>query len=307
MWKSLKLASWFVVVGLTWLVGYGYNVHYGGELSWLRAMYQRKVAIAKQLEGPERLIITGGSGAHYTVNAQLMEQVLGMPVVNLGLDGPVGLDVILPSVLDVIQAGDTVLLIPEYLLLLDEDGLGERSGQFGLAIGRPGLGQIPPQQLAQDILLLGIPSLRGMTKSTLDWVQTGQVTGYYDDPLTAHGDPTVDKKRIGEWWRMNIRNSVSPHAIQRIEQFREEVEARDATLVLSLSWVYADPHEETLRNVQKTAADLSEIAPLLYDPESLNIQTDASLFGDTHYHLTAEARNLRSMELVKQLQQAQAL
>lgn len=307
MQKSLKLASWFVAAGLMWLVGYGYNVYYGGELSWLRAMYQRKVAIAQQLEGSKRLIITGGSGAHYTVNAQLMEQALGIPVVNLGLDGPVGLDVILPSVLDVIRSGDTVLLIPEYLLLLDEDGLGDRSGQFGLAIGRPGLGQIPPQQLAQDILLLGIPTLRGMTKSTLDLIQTGQVTGYYDDPLTARGDPTVDKKRIGEWWRMNIRQSVSPHAIQRIHQFREALEGRQATLILSLPWVYANPNQETLRNVEKTAAKLSEIAPLLYDPSALNIQTDASLFGDTHYHLTAEGRNQRSMELVKQLQQVQAL
>ena len=302
MRQSLKFLTWFAIAGLTWSAGAIYNVYLGGELSWLRGMYQRKVALAQDIDQP-KLIVTGGSGAHYTINAQQMEAELGMPVINLGIDGPVGLDVILPSVLTQVNEGDTVLLIPEYLLLLDQDGLGERSGPFGWAIGKPGLGGVPAKQVAQDLLVLGVPSLRAVIKSTGDLITLGRFSGYYDDPLTERGDPTQDKYRQGEWWQLEIKDPASDHAIARIEQFKQEVEAQGGTLLLALPWVYAKPDAETMGNVAETAAALAEIAPLLYDLETLNVQSDSDLFADTHYHLLEPARNLRSEELVQQLRQ----
>ncbi|MBE9075928.1 hypothetical protein IQ241_01215 [Romeria aff. gracilis LEGE 07310] len=301
MTKRPKFLTWLAVASLAWGAGVVYNVYLGGETYWLKAMYQRKIALAQQIDQP-KLIVTGGSGAHYTINSDLLSRELGQPVINLGIDGPVGLDVILPSVLDQVQPGDTVLLIPEYLLLLDEDGLGDRSGPFSLAIGRPGLGQIPAEQLALDTLQLGIPSLRGIVKSSMDLIETGKLTGYYDDPLTQSGDPTLDKPRLGEWWPQQIREPVSAHSVRRIQQFRDQVEARGGQLVLSLPWVYAEPNPETVENVRKTVDALSPIAPLLYDPETLNIQASPDLFADTHYHLQAEGRRLRSQQLALQLE-----
>jgi hypothetical protein len=303
MRKQLQFATWILAAGLAWSVGYLYNVRYGSELSWLRIMYERKMAIAAEVQAPQRVIILGGSGAHYTVDAELMQQELGIPVINLGLDGPIGLNVLLPSTIEAIQPGDVVLLIPEYLILLDEDGLGDRSGAFGMAIGQPGLGDIPPRQLTHDALLLGIPTLRAVTKSTWDVVQYGEMRGYYSDPVSDNGDPTALKQRTNSsWWQMQIKDTVSDHALEQISQFRQQVESKDATLVLGLPWLYASRDAETLENVQETAAALAEIAPVLYDPDSFNLQTDSSLFADTHYHLNQDARNLRSRELVQQLE-----
>ncbi|MBW4520422.1 MAG: hypothetical protein KME16_12075 [Scytolyngbya sp. HA4215-MV1] len=303
MRKILRFASWFAVAGLAWTAGYFYNARYGGELSWLRIMYEQKMAIASQVQAPHRVLIVGGSGAHYSVDAGQMQKTLGMPVLNMATDGPVGLDVILPAVSPVIRPGDIVLLIPEYLLLLDEDGFGDRSGQFGMAIGKPGLGNIPAKQLAQDLLLLGVPTLRAATKSTLDLVEKGRLTGYYSDPITANGDPIVINPRIGKWWQLKIDGSISPHAAQRIQKFKQEVEAKGATLVLGLSWIYGSTDEATVKNVRTTAETLEKIAPTLYDKTSLNIKTDASLFADTHYHLNPNGRKLRSAELAQKLQE----
>ncbi|MEM6426931.1 MAG: hypothetical protein AAF728_17510 [Cyanobacteria bacterium P01_D01_bin.128] len=304
MKPSLKFLTWIAIAGVAWSAGAIYNVYLGGELSWLRGMYQRKVALAQEIDQP-KLIVTGGSGAHYTINAELMEAELGLPVINLGIDGPVGLDVILPSVLSQVKPGDTVLLIPEYLLLLDEDGLGDRSGPFGWAIGQPGLGGVPPKQVAQDLIVLGVPSLRAVIKSTGDLLTLGRFSGYYDDPLTERGDPTQDKYRQGDWWQLEINDPISDHALDRIEQFKQEVEAQGGTLLLALPWVYAKPDGETLDNVIETAEQLSEIAPLLYDSDTFNIQSESDLFADTHYHLLEPARNLRSEELAAQLQDMQ--
>lgn len=302
MKKVLQLGSWLAIAGLAWGAGYLYNARYGGELSWLRMMYERKIAIASEVEAPHRLLITGGSGAHYTINSKVIQEGLGIPVINLGLDGPVGLDVILPSILPQVRKGDVVLLIPEYLILWADDGLGDRSGQFGTAIGRPGLGNIPPKRFAQDMLMLGNPTLRGITKSTIDLVEKGKFTGYYSDPVDERGDPTVTKYRDNvNWWKLAIKEPAQEHAIKRIAKFKQEVEARGGTLILSLPWVYGRRDDKSINNVKKTAEDLAKIAPTLYEKDTLNMKTDSNLFADTHYHLKPEARIIRSKQIVAEL------
>ncbi|EAZ91833.1 hypothetical protein [Crocosphaera chwakensis] len=301
MQKLLKLAPWAIAATAAWSLGFVYNVYYGGELSFLRGMYFEKISLAADVKASPRLLILGGSGAHHSLNSKVLEEKLGMPVLNMGLDGPVGLNVILPSILKAVRPGDIVLLIPEDLILLDKDGLLERSAPFGIAIGRPGLGGVPPQQLVETIWMQGVPSLRPITKSAVDLVEKGRFTGYYSDPLTERGDPTTVKYRQGKWWQWKINKSISPHAIKRIKQFRQEVEAKGATLVLSLPWVYASKDEKTLSNMEDITEKLSKIAPIVYDQSDYNLKTDSSLFADTHHHLVFEARKQRSEQLAQQL------
>ena len=302
MQTSRTLLGWIATAALAWGAGSLYTAYGGSSTTWLRSMYERKMTLAQAIASP-KLIVTGGSGAHYTIDSDVLEAALDRPVINLGIDGQVGLNLILPSVLPQVRAGDTVVLIPEYLLLEQEAGLGERSGPFAIATGHPFVGHIPPQQLAQDAMLFGVPSLRALVKSSLDLATLKRVTGYYDDPLTEHGDPTLDKERIGEWWLLRIKRPAMPYPLERIAQFREDVEAQGGTLLLALPWVYADANDpETRANIQATAKALSEIAPVVYDFSTLNIQSDPDLFTDTHYHLTASGRALRSQALAQQIQ-----
>lgn len=303
--KLPKIVSWLAVAGLAWGAGFIYNTRLGGDPYWLGQLYENKMAIAAGIPEP-KLIIAGGSGAHYTVNSDMLSKELDMPVVNLGLDGPIGLDVILPSVLDAVESGDTVLLVPEYLILapIDEfaDGFGEKSGSFSLVTGQKIMGNVPPKQMALSVLQLGIPSLKLAVKSATDLIEEGRFTGYYDGPLTERGDPVETKLRTGEWWPLAIKTPISARAAGRIAQFKAEVEARGGELVLSIPWVYGDVADgSTLENVQKTADILSDIAPVLVDDKTLNVQTEPTLFADTHYHLIPEGREVRSQQLAQQL------
>ena len=101
---------------------------------------------------------------------------------------------------------------------------------------------------------------------------------------------------------MPINRPISRHAAERILQFRQEVEAKGGRLILSLPWVYGSNGKKTRENVQKTAYVLSQIAPLVYNPETLNIKSDSGLFADTHYHLLPHAREIRAKQLVEQLE-----
>ena len=40
MSKFIKFLPWFAATAIAWSIGYVYNVRYGGELSWLRMMYE---------------------------------------------------------------------------------------------------------------------------------------------------------------------------------------------------------------------------------------------------------------------------
>ncbi len=302
MKKLLKLTPWLAAFGIAWSLGFAYNLYFGGRMSWLRAMYFNKLQLVNQVEGERRLLIVGGSGAHYTVNSELLEQELGFPVFNLGLDGNLGLNVIFPLILEQVRPNDIVLVIPEYLMLNDEDGIGERSGPFGIAIGQPSLGGVPPKQLAEDVFRLGVPELRRLSKSAVDIIQKVEIPDYYADPITKRGDPTKTWPRHSRWRLFPIEQSITDHSVERIEQFRQEVEAKGATLVLSLPIVLRDRNPETVKNVQETAQKLEKIAPLIYNRESLNVKTDTTLFADTEYHLKPEGRVIRSQEIVEQLQ-----
>jgi hypothetical protein len=294
-----RLWSWALVAAGFWTAGFIYNVYIGGYPSWLRTMYNRKAALAQEIEEP-KVIIAGGSGAHYTINSDVMVAELGMPVMNLGSNGGVGLNVLLPSVIEDVKPGDIMLLIPEYPLLVDDDGVDDLSATFSFMIGQPGVGNIPVKDLVQNAMNLGIPSLNALVKTGKDIVQEGRFD-YYGDPLTQRGDATIEIPRQSEWWPMTIGKPISDYSLQRLEQFKAEVEARGGTLVLSLPWIYAKTEGKTVENIEATAEALADIAPTLYDPETLNIQGSPDLFADTHYHLKIPARVVRSQQLADEL------
>lgn len=289
-----------IIAAISWSLGYFYNLHVGGELYWLRKMYHRKVELAETIDQP-KLIVVGGSGVHFGLDSPLIEETVGRPVLNLGLEVPIGLNVILSTGLEQVNPEDIVLLIPEYILLLDDDGFGYRSGTFSILIGQPGIGGTSPKHLTQGGLGLGITSLREASKTTVDLLSQGKFTGYYDDPLNQQGDPILEKEHRETWNSKEIGQAVTPHAVEQMTQFKAAVESKGATLVIALPWLYGSTDDQSMGNVHQTIELLSDIAPVLYNPETLNIQTDSSLFSDTRYHLSKNGRQLRSKQLIEQL------
>ncbi|MDV3000837.1 MAG: hypothetical protein N5P05_002443 [Chroococcopsis gigantea SAG 12.99] len=300
------ILPWLVTVASAWSLGYIYNVYGGGELSWLLRMYDAKAALAEEIKAPRRLIVAAGSGAHYSVDSGLMSQELGIPVFNFGLQGDLGLNVICPLILKEARKGDIILLIPEYLLLTDDDGIGYGDGLFGsipfsIAKGDPLLPGASFDKIAEEAWLMGVPTLKAVVKSSLDLAQKGRMTGYLSDPIQKNGDPTKVKERTGEWWKLPVKQPISRHSLMKIDRFRKDLAAKGATLIVSLPWIYGSHDPETLANIRKSGELLSMVVPTIYNKDTLNIHDDPSIFADTHYHLLPQGRLVRSQELVQQL------
>ncbi|MBE9125803.1 MULTISPECIES: hypothetical protein [unclassified Coleofasciculus] len=290
-----------MVVVLAWSFGYLGKINDGGELSWARSIYKLKAQKANKAKGSRRVLILGGSGTHFGVNAQQIEQELGIPVFNMGVHGSLGINIILDSISGQIHRGDFIVVIPEYAILEDEDGIDRMASPFGIAIGRPGLGGVPYEELAEDLLNAGNPGLKYVTKSSLDFIRQIKNPRYYSDRLNANGDPVDLKRRIVEPAVLNIH--LSAYACLRLKKFRDQLDRSEATLILALPWVYTNIDENTLVNAKKITEKLLEISPVIYDKKSFNLKNDSTLFGDTVYHLNDKGIKIRSLELAQQLKQ----
>ncbi len=77
-----------------------------------------KLKLVQTVESP-RVIFVGGSSVAFGIDSQIFEQGLGRPAINLGLHGALGLDFYLRIVEQHCQAGDMIVLLPEYAMLSD--------------------------------------------------------------------------------------------------------------------------------------------------------------------------------------------
>lgn len=83
--------------------------------SWAGELIEKKVALAAAIPGP-KLLIFGGSGTTFGVSAQRIQELTGVPSVNMGTHAGLNMDHILYLARKTARPGDTVLLAPEYEL-----------------------------------------------------------------------------------------------------------------------------------------------------------------------------------------------
>ncbi len=76
-------------------------------------MAPAKVAMVRDAPSP-RIIFVGGSNLSMGLNSQVIAETFGLPVVNMGLHGGLGLFYMLEEVRPHVKADDIVVLVPEY-------------------------------------------------------------------------------------------------------------------------------------------------------------------------------------------------
>lgn len=72
-----------------------------------------KDSLLRSVSGP-RLIVVGGSNTAYGLNSQMIKDSLGINPINTGITYELGLVYMLEATIEYVQAGDIVVLSPEY-------------------------------------------------------------------------------------------------------------------------------------------------------------------------------------------------
>jgi len=113
-YPTIILGTAVICAGI-WFVLYGKLVPPGPEADWVWAMYEAKTEAAHAIDRPMLLLI-GGSGAHFGIDTNMLEDQVGLPSINFGGHGGLGIDYYLYRARAVVAPGDTVLLAIEYEL-----------------------------------------------------------------------------------------------------------------------------------------------------------------------------------------------
>jgi len=254
-----------------------------------------------------RLILGGGSNLAFGVNSERLEKVFGMPVVNLGLHGGLGLEFMLGELRHSIRKGDIVLLSIEHQL--DMEGQPDLKRYVGELFPESKLYCNPsfPEKIS---LLLG-ETKEGMEKIFLGGLNRTDSTETENNPIYTRS-------------AFNNYGDVVAHIGQRsfynaglVKPFRYEpwkgIEAINAFYDFAresgVDVYYLFPCYP-YSNFESNAGALHKITDAVKEGVHvpiLNSESDFvyadSLFYDTKYHLTGEGRELRTERLIEILQQ----
>jgi hypothetical protein len=254
-----------------------------------------------------RLILGGGSNLAFGVNSERLEKAFGMPVVNLGLHGGLGLEFMLGELRHSIRKGDIVLLSIEHQL--------DMEGQPDL---KRYVGELFPEskEYCQPSFPEKISLLLGETKEGMEKIFSGGLgqndsTQVEDNPVyrrsafNKYGDVVA---HIGQRSFYNA-GLVKPfryepwkgiEAINEFCDFARESGVDVYYLFPCYPYSNFESNKAALHKITEAVKEGVHV-PIL-NSESDFVYAD-SLFYDTKYHLNGEGRERRTDRLIEILHQ----
>lgn len=257
-----------------------------------------------------RLIFVGGSGIALGLDSELLEQELGLPVINMGVNAGFGLHFMLEEVQPFVQSGDVVVIIPEYEHFYGNLLEGDQNLLWALRILPASLQQLTWQQIRQVIPLLPAffqQRVREILQRTPDPV-------YNRAGFNEHGD-FVNHLKLPN--RAIVPYAIAPmgasaqvmlnyNALAQLATFQQDAHRKGATVVLIYPAIAENFwHYGNNQSVIGQLTDLittHQIITQLAQPSDYVLPED--VFFDTVYHLSAEGRELRTKQIAVVLKQS---
>lgn len=86
------------------------------DIAWVQALQQKKLRAARKMDSP-KIVIIGGSEAHYGLSAAILSDKTGLPAVNLGTHAGLDWSTHIELAKPVLNPGDVVLFSANYNLV----------------------------------------------------------------------------------------------------------------------------------------------------------------------------------------------
>lgn len=254
---------------------------------------------------PPRVIFCGGSNVAFGINSKRIADSLGIPVVNLGIVGSLGLDFMLNEAKNVARPGDVIILSTEYYLTIDGTYAAKKEAQR----------VFPP---ASDFFK---PTLRQAINDFFmeDLQKNFTVTFYKLTGRNRKGYPTnvVYSRSSFNSYGDVVRNFSKNPSHAFLNNFQMAYTYYDGIALLNSFKGYADdnnlkvyflypPFPQSLYRqkmdvINRYAGDFNADLRI----KKLNNPPDAvlpdSLFYDTEYHLIPAGRELRTHQIIELL------
>jgi len=252
-----------------------------------------------------KIIVIGGSNANYGLNSKLLQDSLGMPVVNMSLNANVSLLFFCNAIKKNVNKGDIVLLLPEYQFFNPDEDIYGNQNLYQLATITPNvIRYFTPMQWCRsfmyldDICAANIESISYMlrkqpTETRRFYNKWGDFIGHKNKTTTLNKSPQVYVNYSADQQNFKDINEVTKEELLSFHQFITE---KQATLLVD--WpVYAKPlmDEHFPKLIKNELHDLNWIgnyADYVYEE---------SFLYDSPYHLKYQYQMDRTLKVIKDI------
>lgn len=248
-----------------------------------------------------KIILIGGSNLHYGMNSQMLQDSLKMPVVNMGIQGSMGLHYMFDEVKDRVQKGDIIILFPEHSHFYSIDTNGEVALFKLLSVYPHGVRHLNIKQIFNSFLFVG-PAIKSNLKDMQEWYfsllrgkkkqSIYEQTNHFGDYYGHKGKTTVYKKSI-----INFSNQeISENTINVLQYIEEYLKEKEAHLMLGFAPIAKSESDskffEKIENSIPNKIILGNIEEVIL-PDSM--------FFDSGHHLLYKYRDLRTTILLENI------
>ena len=311
-WLTLISISLVVVITTYMNLYLMQNYRLQNQNNYLAAIID-KIHLLENTPSP-KIIIIGGSNAAFGFDSKILSEKLGMPVINSGLQGGMGIRFAMNVVKPYIHKGDIILLSPEYHNILSELHGGEILAQT-LILYPNGIRFISSVHEVSE-LLKSFPTVHTVAiKKYLEdlLLEECQIcneseTIYYRhafDPET--GDITTNTKdsqstvNLVAELNSSVPNDEMTRNIVFFNSFNKYVDSKKAKMFFVFPSIVNNFDFSTKTILMQTEKLLKQDLdfPLLDSLEDSQFSND--LMFDTPYHLNDEGRKIRSNLIASKL------
>lgn len=270
------------------------------------------------LPGP-RIILVGGSNLAFGIDSTIIERNTGCPVVNMGMNGYLGVQYLLAEVRPFLHRNDIVVIALEYDNYHKAIG-GTPSDQLMIVKANPAafayldddqrmavLSTIP--YVAQQKVLrlmrdgLGNAWLRLFNPNGGKGPNIAEIESVAG--FTEHGDLISHLQVVWSGHREDGIDMTStprdPRVIPLLQQFTSDVRAEGVNVLISYTPVIDYFYRRHRRSIDGLYEQLKRAPPLIVPSSPAAFVYDEHLFFDTVYHLNAGGRVLRSERLAQDI------
>lgn len=281
------------------------------------AMYH-KVDMLDTIPAP-RIIVIGGSSVAFGQNSKVMEELCGIPVINLGTHAGIGLHFMMQQAREKIRTGDIVLLAPEYAQfngtfdgwhpLLDHVIENPEAMQYIRSWGQleaileavPLKFKDPLDKRLRNFVAPGDIPAKEQTGWTINRVDTiSDAPGYHGDTWSRE---RVRRSHPLRDWDPITGAYMDQQAITHVQEFRDACASMGVRVLIEYPPVPEKYFEQSRRWIDSLHSVLTAALPgavLRHPRESTYPEY---MFLDTVYHLNAVGREVRSRQLAAALAQ----
>jgi hypothetical protein len=306
------LAAFYPLAALAWV-----NFYRSADIAFADLVYRQKdVLCARQSAAPRRLLVVGGSGAHFGIDAALIEKRLGIPSINYGSYAGLGFRYMLQRAQRQGRRGDIVLLSPEYSCWgRDAEHSNDPGFEYIWTYDQRALYERP---LLERVSMIASIRLADWVDAAKGWGTRIRGTQYHFPDIVLYNVATTDENG-------DVRVCIRPHNIpcQTAYAFPEQSMVSVKALRDFAAWAHNNGVRVlfTWPNFARPQPPLSKEASvppswftdLLRDGGVTMLDEPADntyppqWFQDTEYHVTPACRRLRTEELIRRLRPALGL